>query len=923
MSQMIRSKFPLTGPSPGQSASLPTFGVFMENMSPPTKSTNRGSAPEGVDAQVSRSRREGRLHAIRKEKKFNRSELQRRRVPTGNVAMTAGGGEGTAGVVEDFESADSLGGLTIPTSYAFTAGASAAYPYAIALPDAALNPDRDQRMTEFGLRLYSNEPALQLSGIRYFRERLAVPTNAPTEMVFNTGIIPRLVHALKAELAGGSVVNAPGKGYVNPIYDANALGPGSLIIRLNPHVLVGSSPPPSGTGGDRVGGYVSAEKYFDTGVLDPTPLLSSMYTPTATEELEYAQWLAEKGTAAASEANTSASTLAMHNKISHLLQYEAAWTLSLIACGDQQKYGLSQIEAGLVPVIVDLLAYTPHNKVREACLMCVGNLSAFVQECRDLFLQQNVTTALMWQLGLAGAPPHRQNASPSIATIENVAWSLDNLAKGNPPPAPEYSIQTIEVLAYLLHSPVDYTVMAVLSTLQTLCESVYAAQNIDSLMESGVLRRVYELCRVAEDVKPIMDMMASPHFMAFAQHGGEIETGGHPLGDADVQAIQHRLAALMKSSATRATALRVLCDVLRSPVHMHRRVLLSVGKFPLLLELLLWEMGGDTLTLQNVRIPNAEGAPTRSVWSPLPTSAGLQDKLAQTHTIMKADSKVDLLLTLASVVEGCDDDDMAFGRIGAMVPSPVTAGAVAASLASASVSADIMVDGPKKATYLQRLLSGGLLDILYHSVELHASHVLDRHITQFVGGIILKRTFGLQVQGVGGVGEFSADKGGTEERSRSGMKMDCSSAALQLLFDHSIGGKIMLILSRIACRSCEASSLEAYGAHAMLPVLMTLRTLLAWARSGGGIGYGEAEGVGGTARDLLRHVCLGCLGALHQGGEGDALLHALGALSTTAGVPDEVTATAEELEANLKAAMLEWERELELGGECRKLAGGQ
>lgn len=66
------------------------------------------------------------------------------------------------------------------------------------------------RLTEYCARIESNEPALQLTGMRFLRERLIVPTNPPIREVMETGVVPRLIMFLTGKHLGGQVVNKPG-----------------------------------------------------------------------------------------------------------------------------------------------------------------------------------------------------------------------------------------------------------------------------------------------------------------------------------------------------------------------------------------------------------------------------------------------------------------------------------------------------------------------------------------------------------------------------------------------------------------------------------------------------------------------------------------------------------------------------------------
>jgi hypothetical protein len=78
---------------------------------------------------------------------------------------------------------------------------------------------------------------------------------------------------------------------------------------------------------------------------------------------------------------------------------------------------------------------------------------------------------------------------------------------------------------------------------------------------------------------------------------------------------------MRKSAPTRRAALRLLCAMLRSPVSLHRRQLLSPAAFPRLLPLLLWELGGEELRLQ-LAAARRELDAAAAALSPRPVSAG-------------------------------------------------------------------------------------------------------------------------------------------------------------------------------------------------------------------------------------------------------------------------------------------------------------
>ena len=54
---------------------------------------------------------------------------------------------------------------------------------------------------------------------------------------------------------------------------------------------------------------------------------------------------------------------------------------------------------GALPLLIDLIANSRDETVREQSLWALGNISADVNDCRDLLLDAGILEPLLWQLG--------------------------------------------------------------------------------------------------------------------------------------------------------------------------------------------------------------------------------------------------------------------------------------------------------------------------------------------------------------------------------------------------------------------------------------------------------------------------------------------------------------------------------------------
>lgn len=287
------------------------------------------------------------------------------------------------------------------------------------------------------------------------------------------------------------------------------------------------------------------------------------------------------------------------------IQKEACWTISHLACADGDHIGAYLVSNGVIPLLVKLLVSATGNakeRLRETVLSCIGNLSAYTNECRDLLLQSGILVPILTQLGMElqiaeGASMDngrvavvKPNTSPSLATMTFLSWSFDNLAKGEPAPPDYVTRQTMLPLSCLLHSPDEKVMLTTMNTLLTLCESSRREVNVQMMLEHGMFKRVYSI-------------LASQNS---GNGGGTPTSPTSPNGTKRGKASMYGSKELSQLTAinVRELGLRVFAAALRgSTSRLHQLALVCPSRFPHLLEMMVAELA---------RI--AEIKPTLGVW---------------------------------------------------------------------------------------------------------------------------------------------------------------------------------------------------------------------------------------------------------------------------------------------------------------------
>jgi hypothetical protein len=230
------------------------------------------------------------------------------------------------------------------------------------------------------------------------------------------------------------------------------------------------------------------------------------------------------------------------------IQFEVAWTLTNVACGEVQHVAVL-IENGAVPILVYLLGSCKNDKVLEQVLWTLSNISADVSECRDLLIQNDILTPMMAQLGLENPIPNKI-LSPSLATMEKLAITSLNLVRGSTAIPFDIIRRVVLILSELIQSPDHGTVNNVCLGLHAVCEG--GADHIQLVLEQGMVTKLRDLCEI---------------------------------------------------NIVRDSAIRTLCSISRSPSLIHRKLILS-SKLNGCLNLFIAELNNTTIELTQKEICN-------------------------------------------------------------------------------------------------------------------------------------------------------------------------------------------------------------------------------------------------------------------------------------------------------------------------------
>ncbi len=135
-----------------------------------------------------------------------------------------------------------------------------------------------------------------------------------------------------------------------------------------------------------------------------------------------------------------------------LIQLEAAWSLTNMACGEAHHTRVL-VDSGVIRGVLDVFYNCGDMTVREQALWTLANMSSDIY-CSQQILATGAVDPLLWMLDIK-APAGSSVPFPSLSTMQRSATIFANLCRTKCGASHAVQSDLLFAFAELLHSPVN------------------------------------------------------------------------------------------------------------------------------------------------------------------------------------------------------------------------------------------------------------------------------------------------------------------------------------------------------------------------------------------------------------------------------------------------------------------------------------
>jgi len=162
-----------------------------------------------------------------------------------------------------------------------------------------------------------------------------------------------------------------------------------------------------------------------------------------------------------------------------LLQCEAAWCLTNI-CSTESRYTLEVIDAGAIPLLLDLLECGVSQIVVQA-MWCLANIAADSTSTRDAVLHMSPVPLMVRII--------KKDSSDNL--IRTTCWAISNLCRGNPRPLFEAVAPSLPFFTQVINHTDTEILTHSLSALASMSQG--HDDEVERVIQCGPVPRIAEL----------------------------------------------------------------------------------------------------------------------------------------------------------------------------------------------------------------------------------------------------------------------------------------------------------------------------------------------------------------------------------------------------------------------------------------------